>query len=53
MKSIATNAPTQQTETVVGSSEPEVVRLASLLRAYTPHDGRFIPGVQCHPRVTS
>jgi AraC-like DNA-binding protein len=33
---------------IVGSSEPDVVRLAGLIRAYTPHDGRFelrIPGV--------
>ena len=48
MESIATNALTQQVDTVVGSSEPDVVRLASLIRAYAPHDGRFelrIPGV--------
>jgi len=48
MKSIATNSPTQQSDTVVGSSETDVVRLASLLRAHTPHDGSFdlrIPGV--------
>ena len=38
----------KRSDTVVGSSEPDVVRLASLIRAYTPHDGRFelsIPGV--------
>ena len=48
MKSIATNSQTKQTGTVVGSSEPDVVRLATLIRAYAPHDGRFelsIPGV--------
>jgi len=48
MKSIATNSQTKQTDTVVGSSEPDVVRLADLIRAYAPHDGRFelrIPGV--------
>ncbi len=48
MKSIATKSLTQRTDTVVGSSEPDVVRLASPIRAYTPHDGRFelrIPGV--------
>lgn len=48
MKSIATNSPAQQADTVVGSSEADVVRLASLIRAYAPHDGRFelrIPGV--------
>jgi AraC-like DNA-binding protein len=31
-----------------GSSEPDVVKLASVIRAYTPHDGSFdlrIPGV--------
>jgi AraC-like DNA-binding protein len=47
MKSIATNSPAQQADTVVGSSEADVVRLASLIRAYAPHDGRFelrIPG---------
>src|SRR5512134_3595715 len=51
MKSIATNPPTQQADTVVGSGEPDVVRLASLIRAYTPHDGRFelrIPGVHAN-----
>jgi AraC-like DNA-binding protein len=48
MKSIATNALAQQIGIVVGSSEPDVVRLAGLIRAYTPHDGLFelrIPGV--------
>jgi AraC-like DNA-binding protein len=48
MKSIPNNSLTQQPDTVVGSSEPDVVRLASLIRAYAPHDGRFelrIPGV--------
>jgi AraC-like DNA-binding protein len=51
MKSIAANSPTQQADTLVGSSEPDVVRLASLIRAYTPHDGRFelrIPGVHAN-----
>ena len=35
-------------ESSMGSSEPEMIRLASLIRAYAPHDGRFelrIPGV--------
>jgi len=48
MKSIAANSPTQQADTLAGLSEPDVVRLASLIRAYAPHDGRFelrIPGV--------
>jgi AraC-like DNA-binding protein len=48
MKSIPSNSLTQQPDTVVGSSEPDVVRLASVIRAYTPHDGLFelrIPGV--------
>jgi AraC-like DNA-binding protein len=48
MKSIANNPLTQQTDTVARSSEPDVAKLASLIRAYTPHDGRFelrIPGV--------
>ena len=33
---------------IVGSDEPDVLKLASLIRAYTPHDGLFelrIPGV--------
>ncbi len=48
MKSIAGNSLKQPTDTVGGSSEPDVVRLASLIRAYAPHDGLFelrIPGV--------
>ncbi len=48
MKSIANNSLTQQPDTVVGSSELDVVRLASVIHAHTPHDGRFelrIPGV--------
>lgn len=48
MKSIATNSLTQQTDTVVGPNEPDVVKLANLIRAHTPHDGLFelrIPGV--------
>ena len=48
MTSIPNNSVTQQTDTIVGSSEPDVVRLAGLIHAYTPHDGRFelrIPGV--------
>ena len=39
---------TESRTPIVGSSEPDVVRLASLIRAYTPHDGSFdlrIPGV--------
>ncbi|HYA40465.1 MAG TPA: AraC family transcriptional regulator [Syntrophobacteraceae bacterium] len=37
-----------QADTVAGASEPDVVRLASLISAYAPHDGCFelrIPGV--------
>jgi hypothetical protein len=48
MKSNADNSLTHKSDTIVGSSEPDVVRLASLIREYTPHDGRFelrIPGV--------
>jgi AraC-like DNA-binding protein len=51
MKSIADNSLTQKTDTVVGSSETDVVRLASVIRAYAPHDGRFelrIPGVHAN-----
>ena len=32
---------TESRTPIVGSSEPDVVRLASLIRAYTPHDGSF------------
>ena len=42
---------TESRTPIVGSSEPDVVRLASLIRAYTPHDGRFelrIPGVHAN-----
>ncbi len=48
MKSIYNNSDPQQADTVVGASEPDVVRLASLISAYAPHDGCFelrIPGV--------
>ena len=44
MKPIDTESRTP----TVGSSEPDVVRLARLIRAYAPHDGSFdlrIPGV--------
>ena len=47
MKSTSTESRTP----IVGASEPDVVRLASLIRAYTPHDGRFelrIPGVHAN-----
>jgi AraC-like DNA-binding protein len=42
---------TESRTPIVGSSEPDVARLASLIRAYTPHDGRFelrIPGVHAN-----
>jgi len=48
MKSIAVNSPTQQADAVVGLSEPDLIRLAELVRAHTPYDGQFelrIPGV--------
>src|SRR5262249_2920893 len=41
-----TNSP--QVDTVVGSSAPDVVRLATLVSAHAPYDGRFelrIPGL--------
>jgi hypothetical protein len=40
--------PLVQTDTTVEASEPELVRLADLLRTHAPYDGRFdlrIPGV--------
>jgi len=48
LKSTDNNSPPPQADTVVGSSEPDVVRLAHLIRAHTPYDGRFelrVPGV--------
>jgi AraC-like DNA-binding protein len=48
MKSINNNSHPPQADTVVGASEPDVVRLAGLISAYAPHDGCFelrIPGV--------
>jgi len=42
------NAQPLQIDTVAGASDPDVVRLASLIRAHTPHDGTFelhVPGV--------
>ena len=48
MKSIKRNSHPLQTEAVMGSSDPDLVRLAGFIRAYTPHDGSFelrIPGV--------
>ena len=48
MKSVDNNSHPPQADTVVGASEPDVVRLAGLISAYAPHDGCFelhIPGV--------
>ncbi len=48
MKSIDNNSHPPQADTVVGASEPDVVKLAGLISAYAPHDGCFelrIPGV--------
>ena len=48
MKSINKNSHPLQADTVAGATEPDVVRLASLISAYAPHDGCFelrIPGV--------
>jgi AraC-like DNA-binding protein len=48
MKSILSISDSPQADTAVESSEPDVVRLAGLISAYAPHDGRFelrIPGV--------
>src|SRR5205809_1066745 len=40
-KSIVNNSPPPQADTVVGSSEPGVARLANLISAHTPYDGSF------------
>jgi AraC-like DNA-binding protein len=48
MNSIKRNLQPLQADTVVKSSDPDLVRLAGLIRAQTPHDGSFdlrIPGV--------
>jgi AraC-like DNA-binding protein len=48
MKSSDNNSHPPQADTVVGAGEPDVVRLASLISAYAPHEGCFelrIPGV--------
>jgi AraC-like DNA-binding protein len=48
LKSIKINPRPLQTDTVAGSSDPDLARLARLLHAHTPHDGSFdlrIPGV--------
>ena len=48
MKSIKRNLHLLQSENVVGPTNPDLVKLAGLIRAHTPHDGAFalrIPGV--------
>jgi len=48
LKSIKRNSYPLQADTVVGSSDADLVRLAGLIRSHTPHDGSFelpIPGV--------
>ena len=48
MKSIKRNSHPLEADTFVGSSDADLVRLAGLIRAHTPHDGSFelrIPGV--------
>jgi AraC-like DNA-binding protein len=48
LKSIENNSPPPQADAVVGPSEPDLVRLASLISAHTPADGYFelrIPGL--------
>lgn len=48
MKPMERNVHTQQEDISKSSTEPDLVRLASLIRKYAPHDGRFdlsIPGV--------
>ena len=48
MKSIKSNLHPLRADTGMRSNEPDMVRLADLIRTYTPHDGSFelsIPGV--------
>src|SRR6266545_2434623 len=42
------SSPLPHAQAVISPSEPDVVKLAQLLRAYTPYDGRFelrVPGL--------
>ena len=48
MKSMKSNLHPLHADTGMGSNEPDLVRLAGLIRAHTPYDGSFelrIPGV--------
>jgi AraC-like DNA-binding protein len=48
LKPLENDTHLPQPETVVGTSEPDLVKLAGLIRAHSPHDGCFelrIPGV--------
>jgi AraC-like DNA-binding protein len=48
LKSLENDAHLPHLETVVGKSEPDLVKLAGLIGAHSPHDGcfeLFIPGV--------
>lgn len=48
MKSMDNNSPVPRADTLLESSEPDLVKLACLIRAHTPHDGCFelcVPGV--------
>ena len=58
MKSTKNNSHPPQADTVVGATEPDVVRLAGLISAYAPHDGCFelrFPGVHAirHSRINT
>jgi AraC-type transcriptional regulator N-terminus len=48
LKSVGNNSPPPQADAFVGASELDVARLANLISAHTPHDGRFelhLPGL--------
>jgi len=48
LNSVRRNLHPLQADTGMGSNEPDLVRLAGLIRTYTPHDGSFelrVPGV--------
>jgi len=48
LKSKVNNSPTLRADTLPASGEPDMVKLAGLVGAYSPHDGCFelcIPGV--------
>jgi AraC-like DNA-binding protein len=51
MTAISSTFQARPPDTAAGSREPDLIRLAELIRAYAPHDGRFelrIPGLHAN-----